>query len=235
MARPVTHVIFDMDGLLINTEDLYTKALSKFCSNYGKEFTIEIKLKMMGRKPEEGAQLLIDTLDLPCSVSDYKSYLRTYQKEFFCEAELLPGAEKLVKHLHSNHIPIAIATGSDSESYKIKTSRHQNFMSRFQHVVMSGSDSEVTRGKPAPDIFLIAAKRFASSGQGEAPKPENCLVFEDAPNGVRAAVAAGMQCVLVPSVPSSALDAAIVKQATLKLDSLEQFDPSVFGLPSYLL
>ena len=70
----VTHVIFDMDGLLINTEDLYTMALDKFCRKFEKEFTIEIKMKMMGRKTEESARVLIDALNLPCSVEEYKRY-----------------------------------------------------------------------------------------------------------------------------------------------------------------
>ena len=65
-------MIFDMDGLLINTEDLYTKALSIFCRKYGKEFTMEIKMKQMGRKTEESARVLIDALNLPCTVEEYK-------------------------------------------------------------------------------------------------------------------------------------------------------------------
>ena len=72
IMETVTHVIFDMDGLLINTEDLYTQALSKFCRKFGKEFTMEIKMKQMGRKTEESAKVLIDALDLPCTVEDYK-------------------------------------------------------------------------------------------------------------------------------------------------------------------
>lgn len=69
---PVTHVIFDMDGLLINTEDLYTLALNKFCAKFGKEFTIDLKMKMMGRKTEESAKVLIDALQLPCTADEYK-------------------------------------------------------------------------------------------------------------------------------------------------------------------
>ena len=74
---PVTHVIFDMDGLLINTEDLYTLALNKFCGKFGKEFTIELKMKMMGRKTEESAKVLIESLQLPCSPDEYKRYKRS--------------------------------------------------------------------------------------------------------------------------------------------------------------
>lgn len=226
---PVTHVIFDMDGLLINTEDLYTLALNKFCAKFGKEFTIDLKMKMMGRKTEESAKVLIDALQLPCTADEYKRELRAYQRESFVEAKLLPGADKLVRHLHAKGIPIAIATGSDKESYDIKVSRHQEFMSLFNHVVLSGTHPEVKNGKPAPDVFLVAAKEFKV-----APNPKSCLVFEDAPLGLEASVAAGMRCVLVPSVPEKYLDQSIVAKATLKLSSLEQFCPEQFGLPPYL-
>lgn len=229
---PVTHVIFDMDGLLINTEDLYTLALNKFCGKFGKEFTIELKMKMMGRKTEESAKVLIESLQLPCSPDEYKRDLRAYQKESFAQAELLPGAEKLVKHLYAKGIPIAIATGSDKESYDIKICRHQEFMSLFHHIVLSGTHPEVKNGKPAPDVFLVAAKEFAT-GATEAPSPKSCLVFEDAPLGLEAAVAAGMRCVLVPSVPEEYLDRSVISKATLKLSSLEQFCPEHFGLPPY--
>jgi len=224
----VTHVIFDMDGLLINTEDLYTRALSKFCRNYGKEFTMEIKMKQMGRKTEEAAKVLIDALDLPCTVEDYRRDLRAFQRECFSEAELLPGADRLVRHLHAKGIPIAIATGSDKESYDIKVARHQEFISLFHHVVLSGTHPEVKNGKPAPDVFLVAAEEFEPLAD-----PANCLVFEDAPLGVEAAVAAGMRCVLVPSLPENLLDQTVVAKAVLKLTSLEQFLPEKFGLPAY--
>jgi len=226
--EPVTHVIFDMDGLLINTEDLYTKALSTFCRKYGKEFTMEIKMKQMGRKTEESARVLIDALNLPCTIEEYKRDLRAYQRECFSEAELLPGAEKLVRHLHAKGIAIAIATGSDQESYDIKTARHQEFIGLFHHVVLSGTHPEVKNGKPAPDVFLVAAKEFDQPAQ-----PKNCLVFEDAPLGLEAAVAAKMRCVLVPSLPENLLDQAVLAKATLKLNSLEQFVPEQFGLPAY--
>merc|ERR1719431_1427964 len=186
--NPATHVIFDMDGLLINTEDLYTLALNKFCAKFGKEFTIDIKMLMMGRKTEESAKVLIEALQLPCTADEYKRDLRAHQRECFVEAELLPGAEKLVQHLHSKGIPIAIATGSDKESYDIKVARHRDFMSLFHHVVLSGTHPDVKNGKPAPDVFLIAAKEF-DGNQNEPPSPKDCLVFEDAPLGVEAAVA----------------------------------------------
>lgn len=70
------------------------------------------------------------------------------------------GAVRLLKHLKENNIPIALATGSDREGYELKTSRWHDLFDLFHHKVLGGSDPEVPHGKPEPDIFLTAAKRF---------------------------------------------------------------------------
>lgn len=132
----------------------------------------------------------------------------------------MPGAEKLVRYLKLIGVPIAIGTSSAKELVKMKTEKHKDLFNLFNHFVYGAGDPDVKNGKPAPDIFLVAAKRFPCS-----PTPCNCLVFEDAPNGVTAAKAAGMQVVMVP-------DPAVPKErtahATIVLRSLEDFDPKEF-------
>lgn len=155
----------------------------------------------------------------------------------------ISGAEKLINHFSKNNIPIAVATSSSKESVEIKLKNHSNTFSVFSHKVMASSDPEVKQGKPHPDIFLVCASRFKDN-----PKPEmvfilkyvysivtkrllfQCLVFEDAPNGARAAISAGMQVVMVPD-PST--NRSLCSHATLILNSLEEFQPELFGLPAF--
>lgn len=84
---------------------------------------------------------------------------------------MLSGAERLVRHLHSNNVPICLATSSSRESFVIKTSQHRKLFNLFHHRVMGSS--EIKKGKPAPDIFLATAQRFPDN-----PKPESVRLTE---------------------------------------------------------
>ena len=88
------------------------------------------------------------------------------------------GAERLLRHLHSKGVPIALATSSSRENYELKTQRHKHVFELFSHIVTGSSDPEVKRGKPAPDIFLICASRFPEPPQPERVKSYSfCLSF----------------------------------------------------------
>merc|ERR1712071_78080 len=138
---------------------------------------------------------------------------------------LLLGAERLLRHLHSKGVPIALATSSSRENFELKTRQHAEVFSLFSHIVTGSSDPDVKRGKPAPDIFLTCASRFPTSVE-----PHQCLVFEDAPNGVTAARAAGMQVVMVPD---ARMDPLMTSHATHVIKSLEEFQPELFALPPF--
>ena len=94
-----------------------------------------------------------------------------------------------MRELASKQIPMAVATSSPRETFELKTQNHKDLFSLFHHVVCGSSDPEVKEGKPAPDIFQVCASRFSAP----LPHPASCLVLEDSPAGVRAALAADMR------------------------------------------
>ena len=229
IEKCVTHVIFDMDGLLLATEELYTQAADivakKFAKNEPKKVTWDLKVRQMGLQKEELSKIMVDQLDLSCTPQQYLEETYKLHLELFPNVGLLPGVQKVLENLKAKNVPIALATSSSKEYFELKTQNHRELFALFHHIVTGHSDPEVINGKPQPDINLICAKRF------DVPaKPEHCLVFEDSPNGVKAALAAGMQCVMIPD-PEMWSTPEHMTEAHLVLKSLEDFQPEMFGLP----
>lgn len=224
--KPVTHVIFDMDGLLLNTEDIYTQAFQNIVSPYGKVYGWDTKVLTMGLKLDKGAQIIIDKMELPLTVEELIAKLNEQLYDLFSKSKLLPGAEKLISHLIKHKIPTALCTGSSDKAYDAKTMHHKEFFKAFVPKVKCSDDPEVKFGKPHPDAYDVTRRRFTPV----VPEAEKCLVFEDAYNGVLSGLAAGMQVVMVP-------DERVSKdhkdKATLCLKSLLDFKPEDFGLPAY--
>ena len=133
------------------------------------------------------------------------------------------GAPELVEMLSKTGLPMAIATSSRYAGVEKKRKRHSNI---FQHMkaVVAGDDPAVTNGKPAPDIYLEAARRIQVD-------PSECLVFEDALSGVRAGKAAGCFVVAIPDQRFTPKEKQVfVDEADVVIEDLWQFDGTRFGL-----
>ncbi|KAM0754059.1 hydrolase [Meredithblackwellia eburnea MCA 4105] len=229
---PVDAVIFDMDGLMLDSERLYTVVTNELLAPYGKEMTWDIKKGIMGRPALDAARYLISATQIPLTPEEIMSKMQVRLNEVFKSVKPLPGIEKLVKHLDKHKIPIAIATGSKAENYKIKTAHLEHLFAPFGLNVLCGDDPILEgKGKPDPTIFIEAAKML---GIKTPEARARCLVFEDGAPGVRAARAAGMEVVWVPDPQLVAVMGTEDKlNPSHTHGSLEDFVPEDWGLPAY--
>jgi HAD superfamily hydrolase (TIGR01509 family) len=201
--RRLKAVVFDMDGLLFNTEELYNFVGSELLRRRGKDFPPELLHQIMGRPQPIALQLMIDWHGLDTTVA----ILAAETEEVFGEIlehrlEFMPGASELLKAIENAGIPKAIATSSGRKFTNNILGRF-NLQPRFSFILTC---ENVTHGKPNPEIYLRAAEQFHIA-------PDEMMVLEDSQNGCKAAVAAGAFAVAVPAGPSAQHDftgAAIV-------------------------
>ncbi len=222
MNHKISCLIYDMDGLLLDTEKIYTEVTQEIVGEYGKVFDLSLKQSIIGRPSSDAAKIIVDSLDLPITAQDYLDSRKETLIKKFKNTQPMPGAKEMTSHFFSHGIPQAIATSSSSPIYDAKYTKHKKWFSQFDKIVR-GDDPELKLGKPAPDIFLLAAKRIGI-------EPEECLVFEDAPAGSEAAIAAGMSVVVVPH---SEMGHNLFKNPSQILASLKDFDPQFWGLPKF--
>ena len=184
-------VIFDLDGLLADTEIISLKVYQELLKDVGILFTEETySREYSGHREEENVQRFLDTYDLPWNFD------QTLEKVYELEARILAkgvnlkkGAKNLLAFLQREGIPIALATSSvESRARMILDSN--GILSLFDHLVFA---KDVKRSKPYPDIFLKACSDLNVL-------PENCIVLEDSEAGIEAAYRAGIPVICIPDL-----------------------------------
>ena len=189
MQAPPAAAIFDNDGLLLDTEDAWTRAEEALFARRGRVFTLEHKRSLLGSAGADAARKLEAMLEEP---GEGERLMDELQKLVMVQALAgvtpRPGALDLVERLRGAGVPIAVASNSRREFVERTLSSVGLLGGPFQAVV---SAEDVEHPKPAPDIYLEAARRLGA-------EPSRCAALEDSPTGVAAAAAAGMYVIGVP-------------------------------------
>ncbi len=209
---PIEAVIFDMDGVLVDSEVYWDKARVEFAGDRGKAWTDEFQRLAMGRSTVGWARVMQDKLALDESTDAIIAEMKARVIALYeTRMPTRPGALESVA-LMNEHFRVGLASGSPTEI--IKAVLRITGLDQIFEVMIYGD--EVPRGKPAPDIYFEALKQLAVS-------PAVSLGIEDSANGLRSLKAAGMAAVAAPS-PDFPLPEEALKLADAHISSLEQFN-----------
>ena len=185
-------VLWDMDGLLVDTEPLWTVAEEELATRLGGEWSPRLKAAIVGTRLEVAVPTMLTWYDAPrgpAEVASASSWLLTRMVELFADAlPVLPGVLPLLAGLRAEGIPVALV----SSSYRVLVDAVLTTGLGPFDVTVAGD--EVVHGKPHPEPYLTAAVRLGVD-------PRSCVVLEDSPAGVASGEAAGCAVVAVPSVP----------------------------------
>jgi len=190
LPRRPAAVIFDLDGLLFDTESLYQDAIMTAADELGHDMTPAIFHTMIGRPLAQTRAFLLQQYGSSFPVDEL---FATWHRHFAVIVEtrltVKPGAVELLNALDTLGLPRGIATSSSHKTVQHHLGAH-DLAERFHKVVASG---DYANGKPAPDPYLLAAKQLGVD-------PHFCVALEDSHNGVRSAAAAGMMTIMVPDL-----------------------------------
>jgi len=185
-----TAVLFDMDGLLIDSESIALRVFQEICDGYGLGDQFELYLRLYGTNHVATQRILEKSLPASVDITEFsKRWEHRYAEETVKPIPLMKGVSELLDYLEKNDIPKAVATSTNTER-ALGNLDNAGILHRFRSV--TGGD-QVTNGKPAPDIYLKAASTLDAD-------PQCCLVLEDSPNGVKAGLAANMKVIQIPQL-----------------------------------
>ncbi|MDB5482104.1 MAG: hydrolase, haloacid dehalogenase-like family [Caulobacteraceae bacterium] len=190
LPRRVEAVVFDMDGLLVDTESMFRDVMMEASRRRGVHLPVEVFLRMVGLQHEASRAVAMahfgEDFDYEPWIAD--AWALSHARHAVGVA-LKEGVVELLDYLEAAGIPRAVATSSGHPTVT-RTLEPHGLLPRFQTIVAAG---DYARGKPNPDPFLTAADRLGVD-------PAACLALEDSHNGVRAAHAAGMMTIMVPDL-----------------------------------
>jgi len=208
-------LVFDMDGLLIDSESLATQAMDTFLGRYGLERRFEVHRQLLGRRLPDAIAIVRDAYNMQIPLQNLiDEYGELRVAALRGSVKPMPGALEIIAFGRLAGLKLALAT-SGMRSHATISMSETGLTGLFDAEV---TGDEVAHGKPAPDLFLAAAERIGVD-------PERCIVFEDAPNGVTAGKAAGMTVIAVPNESRHVLEFPVAPDVVL---------PDLFAAPEWL-
>lgn len=182
-------VVFDMDGLMVDTEPISRSVWDRFLKLYGYTLDENTYQQMLGRRNDVSASILLEAFDLPLTVTEVIERKEAiYHRLRAKGVPVMAGLEELQAEIEARGIPWAVATASPRRHAAIILEQLQ----LLHKCPAIAAGDEVAHPKPAPDVYLLAAEKLGVS-------PSRCLALEDSMPGSQAAVAAGMRVIAIPN------------------------------------
>lgn len=209
--RQIEGVIFDMDGLMVDSEPVWDRARAALAAQYGKSWTTADHHNVMGVSTAEWTEYMINHFEATMPPAEMQKLVIDQMVDMYNEQiPFFPGAVELVQTVAANY-PTGLASGSPRQLIDIVTG-YAAFEGCFQVIL---SADEIGKGKPAPDVYLATAERMGID-------PAKCACLEDSGFGILSGKAAGMMVIAVPDDRFPPADEYLAK-ADIVLDSLADF------------
>lgn len=203
----IAAVVFDMDGVLVDTEHVWSEVRGAVVARHGGTWTEQDQRNVMGDNSRQWSAYMREHWHLPLSDDEiFQEVLDTMVAAYERDLVVLPGARDAVAALGARY-PLAVASSSPRDLI-LAALRIAGLLDAFSAIV---SSDDVSHGKPAPDVYLLAAARLNVA-------PADCAAVEDSTNGIRAAVAAGMVTIAVPNAAYLPSDDALERARTVLLN-----------------
>ena len=211
-------VVFDLDGVIVDSEHVWDEVRQQLAAERGGRWHDGASRDMMGMSSREWSRYMHDVIGLAEPPDEINAeVVRRLQAVYRESLPLIPGAREAVERLAARW-PLGLASSSNREVIDLVLEAS----GLARHFAATVSSEEVARGKPAPDVYLEAARRLHAG-------PEACAAVEDSENGIRSARAAGMRTIAIPN-PRYPPDTAALAEADVVLDSVAELSPDVVGL-----
>jgi HAD superfamily hydrolase (TIGR01509 family) len=214
-VSPIEAVVFDLDGVIVQSEELWDAARRELAEEHGVEWPDDATDAMMGMSSKEWSSYMHDEVGVPDPPEEInRKVLAWVEKRYREDLPWIPGAREAVRRIGED-FPLGLATSSNREIIDIVVE-----VGGFEDLLkVTVSSEEVERGKPAPDVYLEATKRMGVD-------PHNTAAVEDSTNGLLAADAAGMRVIAIPNDahPPAKKGLAV---ADVVLDSIDELDKGV--------